>query len=291
MHHNTTALRKAAKWNRRLPWVGRLYRQRDRARMERDAALQAAQAAASQSSGGHFVLCESLGLSLLLDPRNLADRRVLETGTFEPEQQALCGAVLKHWQNTTGATACFVDVGTNWGLYSLQVAKNKLAQHVVALEPDPINRAHFAANMLLNNVVEDITLHPAAAWHSVGTVAFQNTSLKTGARDRGWAQVADVSTEQSHTTIDVPATTVDAVVPADATHVYLKIDTEGAEAQALQGASQTLQAKTVCLQIECEKANRAALAPFARAPWHKVGEYGVDVFYTNDAALAAVLKG
>jgi FkbM family methyltransferase len=120
------------------------------------------------------------------------------------------------------------DIGANVGVYTLlsSVLVGD-AGHVYAFEPSPQNldflRAHVARNRLSN-----VTVIEQAVGAAVGTVKFTSNRGLMGRID-------------DHGDITVPVTSIDAFVAAGhRPPTLMKIDVEGAEADALIGAERTL---------------------------------------------------
>jgi FkbM family methyltransferase len=177
-----------------------------------------------------------LQMKLDLDPTRPNERTVLEflnTGaSFEPDVANVFVRVLRE-----GDVA--VDVGANMGFLTVLAAMlvGPLG-HVVAFEPDAENLARLRANLALNNCTNVTTLEKAVT-NQVGEVEFFINSDNSGGNAL-WDPAQYPGNVKSLATpkrITVPATTLDAEweqlqlpVPK-----VIKIDTEGAEQQVLEG--------------------------------------------------------
>lgn len=167
------------------------------------------------------------------DLRDGTAREVCFTGRYEPQETALVAAILR-----PGAT--FVDVGANWGYFTLLAAQAVGAGgRVVCLEPDPRLFALLEANVAGNGFANVRAVRVAAAADS-GEVRLNgfdpaggNWGLtRIGGADDGGAtfsaRTASVDTELDDAGID----RVD----------LLKMDIEGAEDAALAGMAVGLRA-------------------------------------------------
>jgi FkbM family methyltransferase len=97
------------------------------------------------------------GFRFACDLRDLIAREVFFTGAYGPQETALLRAVLR-----PGST--FVDVGANWGYFTLLGAHLVGAGgRVAALEPDPRLFAMLAANLAANGLARVAALPVAAA--------------------------------------------------------------------------------------------------------------------------------
>jgi len=127
----------------------------------------------------------------------------------------------------------FYDIGANVGYYSLMAAKlSEPDGQVVAFEPLPRNVAYIHRHVALNKLQQRITVIEAAVSDHCGTAFFD----------------PDISTSKGHVAhegqLEVRLVCIDELVRAGEIPLpdVMKIDVEGAEAEVLRGALQTLQA-------------------------------------------------
>jgi len=210
------------------------------------------------------------GASFVCDLQDTISREVCFTGRYEPQETQLALGLLE-----SGMTV--VDVGANWGYFSLIAAHCVgSAGRVLALEPHPRLSSMLAENVATNRLSQ---IRPLAVAAGVGSgsrafVGFDerggNFGVSRAARDteRGDFECAtravdDLLDEHSIEVVDL-----------------VKIDIEGAEADAIAGMIRGLsQHRYRYALLECHPAELAALgkslqdclAPFARAGyrgWH-----------------------
>jgi len=136
----------------------------------------------------------------------------------------------------------FLDVGAYIGWYTIQAAKAVgPSGMVVALEPHAYNRNQLEENLALNGLV-DCRVLPMAAWS-------EGTEIGWHADDDVpvWSRVDRASHARS-----VQAVSIDSLVSeAGLTDVnWIKMDIEGAEIEALEGAKKTLERFRPVLFIE-----------------------------------------
>jgi tRNA G37 N-methylase Trm5 len=101
--------------------------------------------------GGGFFRC---------DLRDSIAREVCFTGRYEPQETALVRALL-------GPGMSFVDVGANWGYFTLLAAHQVgRSGRVISLEPDPRLFPVLADNIAVNHLSQVTALQVAAGSES-----------------------------------------------------------------------------------------------------------------------------
>ena len=153
---------------------------------------------------------------------------LLRQGYFEAHEQAFFYLYLR-----PGDT--FIDGGAHIGLYSVIAHRTMGGRGVIlAAEPNASTAAHLRTN-LESNGVTGVTVVPAALWKEPGRIGFVKEA-------QGRAAFAHVSFEPDQSGATVPAVTLDGLIAeAGLPRVALvKIDVEGAEPEALQGAAESI---------------------------------------------------
>lgn len=152
-------------------------------------------------------------------------------GDYEPWIQELLKAELCPGD-------CYYDVGAHYGFFCL-IATRFVGSTgtVVALEPDPQNAAILKAHVARNDL-DQIAVVEAAVWSGAGRVTFQQASE---ASNRTQGKVSSDGNGRS-AGISVPAVRLDDLVFAEGRRApdLIKMDVEGAEWEALQGARRLL---------------------------------------------------
>jgi FkbM family methyltransferase len=170
------------------------------------------------------------GYRFACDLRDLIAREVFYTGAYAPQETALLRALLR-----TGGT--FVDVGANWGYFTLLGAHAVGAGgRVAALEPDPRLFATLSANVAANGLAQVAAL-PVAAAERDGPL-----TLAGHAEDGGNWGVSSLVADGDGPRFRVRGRPVDAVLNELGIErvELLKMDIEGAEDAALRGMTKGL---------------------------------------------------
>jgi len=173
------------------------------------------------------------GLYLYIYPKNETSRAIFLTGCYEPNEFLWLESVLK-----PGNT--FVDVGANMGLYTLFAAAMLGPRGVVlAIEPSSRDFARLEAHVRLNNLTTAHLFRVAASDRRGEADLLVATEEKTGHNTLGAFAYASVVLQGRE---QVPLERLDDIVQKVGLQRVdvIKMDVEGAEYSALQGAVGTL---------------------------------------------------
>jgi FkbM family methyltransferase len=219
------------------------------------------------------VFTDRFDLRYLLFPADAVYESFLNDGYYERTEQSFCARYVK-----PGMTA--FDVGASHGFYTLLFAKLAGPELVHAFEPEERNFARLRMNLELNGL-ESVHASRLAAvdesrevelnvfspelygWHTLGQPAMEVEGLPVvpiaRQRVRG-VTLDDYCVEREIDRIDL-----------------LKLDVEGAELEALRGASRLLEEKRIgCLVFEISQAMVEGMS-------HKPAEI---LEFVRDAGLA-----
>lgn len=168
------------------------------------------------------------------DLRDALMREAFLTGRYEPQETALLQRLLR-----PGMT--FVDVGANWGYFTL-VGAHLVGStgRVISVEADARACRALRAN-LDRNRVRTVQLHHVAASDAPGVLSFQE--YDPAAADSGNFGVAlGTSTVAGRPRVEVAARALDDLLDeARIAHVdVMKMDIEGGEARAIAGLGRRL---------------------------------------------------
>jgi FkbM family methyltransferase len=166
-------------------------------------------------------------------------REVCLTGRYEPQETALLQRIL-------APGMVFVDVGANWGYFTLAAAHLVGPEgKVVAVEADPRACQTLRENAV-RNALDCVEVFEVAASDVAGTVRMQEYEASAGETGNfGLARTTTVVEHGRH--FEVQARPLDDVLDdAGVERVdLLKMDIEGAEGPALAGLARSLRSRRV----------------------------------------------
>ncbi|HBJ86507.1 MAG TPA: hypothetical protein DDZ88_22165 [Verrucomicrobiales bacterium] len=142
-----------------------------------------------------------------------------------------------------------LDVGANYGYFSLLWCGARCENQAAAIEASPANAGPLRHNVTLNRLEERISVREWAASNYEGCVTFNLGSHE----ETGWGGIATSASNVAPPTnaeagqnlmVTVPCHRLDAAFPEQEIAV-LKIDCEGADAWVIEGAAELLAGKRV----------------------------------------------
>lgn len=168
------------------------------------------------------------------------------TGVYESN---LTKKILAIKAETTGV---MVDVGANYGYYSLLWADNVRKNKTISFEASPKNLNALAHNIKLNNLGSQIILEKLAVSEKTGKLHFD-----MGPEDQtGWGGISFSANGIS--IIEVDAVSLDHYFDKINEQIQiLKIDTEGADYFVIKGAKDLIYQKKINNVFWEENINRA----------------------------------
>jgi FkbM family methyltransferase len=161
-----------------------------------------------------------------------------------------------HWEHETLAVYCrmalrarrVLDIGANTGTYSLIACAAHPDTRVTAFEPVPRIRAQLEASVALNGFGPRCEVRNDAVSDRCGTARFhvpaEALPTSSSLHPDGFRGL-----EGEH--IEVPLTTVDALLEPDDAVDLVKIDVEGFEHTVLAGMERTIAAHRPAIFLEC----------------------------------------
>ena len=172
------------------------------------------------------------GVKMRLSPHDEGHGCIAFTGFYE---LPLTRRVVKHAQKG----GLFVDVGANFGYFSLLWGAQKEGNRVIAFEASPRNYEAIEANISDAGFKKFIDLRRNAVGRESGIMNFSlGPSEQTG-----WGGIVLENNQQD--TVEVSVVRLDDILHNDDFVDVLKIDIEGADTWALMGAERLLRNKQV----------------------------------------------
>lgn len=142
----------------------------------------------------------------------------------------------------------FLDIGANIGTTSIYVAKNHKQMNVIAFEPDTDNFKILKSNCVLNEVENTVKCENCALSNKSGIQKFIYNKSNPGASHL----ISDI--ENNAGTSEVSAITLDEYIKTKNIPIdkicMIWIDTEGYEAEVIEGAQNLLRGRAVPLFME-----------------------------------------
>jgi FkbM family methyltransferase len=174
-----------------------------------------------------LVMCETRDkLRIWFSVRDTFVGFPVAVGVFERELQPVFEQFAKP------GVVC-LDIGANLGYYTVKMAS--LGATVYAFEPDPFNFHLLEKNVGENGLGGRVRLHRAACGSAAGLVSI---AREPGTANYGAVHVAGAGEQVS---AEVELVRVDVRVPQDVKVDFVKIDVEGFEPEALEGARAILE--------------------------------------------------
>ncbi len=211
---------------------------------------------------GKKLFADESGNQFLLDLDNYIDSLLFVKGGFESKEiEALAGCA------ADAGCQVFVDVGANFGLFTVAIGRKVWCREVHAFEPDPRNFAQLMANVFLNELCEKVTTYPVALSNEDGRAYLHRERAR-----RGWdfgkfnfgtsSIVPDESLGSSDATSFVEKRRMDGVLEPSGEAIAVKIDVEGHELEVLQGMKGMLERKRCILLLEVFPGRRDAVMSY-----------------------------
>jgi FkbM family methyltransferase len=172
------------------------------------------------------------GYEFLCNLRDTICREVCFTGRYEPQETAVVRSILR-------AGMSFVDVGANWGYFTLMAASLVgPSGRVLSLEPDPRLYPILQANINRNHL-EHVSALQVAAASEPGTLTL--AGYDEDGENFGISRIVATTEEAKHS-FNVGADSLDRILERQ--HLesadLMKMDIEGGEVFALPGLEESL---------------------------------------------------
>ena len=216
------------------------------------------------------------GIRYAIDYREPIMRTVLRRGYREPEQ-----IVFFFNEARARGASVFLDVGANFGYYSLLAARLGIFDEIHAFEPHPETYKRLLWHIKANNFDGAITPHNVAASDGVRQMRMQQ--VKGG--NSGILQVLADSPDDNAPpgTVVINAVPLDSALAFRGKNVCVKIDVEGHEMSALDGARELLAHNDSLLQIEISSTHAERIPAIVARGFSLIGYRDADFYFVREA--------
>ena len=192
------------------------------------------------------------GLSVEIDSRNVIHKFLVRDGRF-------AAPIYDEIVRSVGPDGVFVDVGANFGYFSVLAGTRTTAGHVLAVEANPAYARKLAEHVARNNST-GIEIFQVACWDEDGTLDL----FVAGIDNPGKTSLSSANAYSSEL-VRVPACPLDSIVEESGVDKVdlIKVDVEGAELHVLDGMQRTIERFRPRVIVEVED---TLLAQFSASP-------------------------
>lgn len=174
----------------------------------------------------------------------------------------------------------FIDVGANLGLYTIDLNRRLPPMETLAFEPLPDSYNQLCGNIFANGLSDLVRAERVALSDRSGEAVMQvdsDANIHSGLGDPGWNDKSKFDRE-----IRVPLARFDDLYAFENRRIFLKMDVEGHELQALAGMRNLLTRNKASLQIECGDPHLDRLvALMTEFGYRATGAVAYDRFFSN----------
>ena len=205
-----------------------------------------------------------------LDLRYLVDRRFF-LYDYDAKNIEILNKYIQNYE-----TGYFLDIGSCWGLYSLQIAKKNPRIKVLSFDvfEQNINRIK---KMSLKNNVQNIETYNIAVGSEESEVEFSVDEEFSPNYSKDLNGKFKIKVEQKK---------IDTILVIRNQKIAIKIDVERSEMDVLRGSKELLEGNDCLIQLECENENQKEVLEFLS----KIGYAKLDLKGDNDDLYFANFK-
>lgn len=207
--------------------------------------------------------------------------QLLNASAFDPQEVQLALQLLEARKNNFGPGVVALDCGANIGVHTIEWARHMHGWgEVVAFEAQERVFYALAGNIVMNNC-----FNARAVWAAVGASegeigvpipdyfvpsSFGSLEIRSKPKTEFIGQAIDYSKLQMTRMLTIDGLGLKRLD-------FLKIDIEGMEMEALQGARQTIETARPCLMVEKIKSDEAAISDLLQSLGYQVFPAGLNL--------------
>ncbi len=224
--------------------------------------------------------------------------QILETAEFDPTEVKLAVQLLSLRRQHHGDGVVAIDCGANIGVHTIEWAAAMTNWgSVLAVEAQERIYYALAGNIAINNCFNAIAIH-AAVSSETGIMTIPNPNYLVPSsfgslelRQRGNNEFIGQPINYAENTVNVRKLAIDefGLPRVD----FIKLDVEGMEMEAIEGASKTIEASRPILLIERIKADAGQLRGWLEARGYTFMDAGINLLaiHSSDKTSSSVRQG
>ncbi|WP_257166732.1 FkbM family methyltransferase [Bradyrhizobium sp. SRS-191] len=222
--------------------------------------------------------------------------QILQTGAFDPAEVSLAVRLLHVRRKHHGDGAVAIDCGANIGVHTIEWAKAMNGWgSVLSIEAQERIYYALAGNIAINNCFNAIAIHAAVSSES-GVLNIPSPNYLTPSSFGSLELRQRPNTEFIGQAIDYANDTVEVrKLPLDDFNLprcdLIKLDVEGMEIEALEGAAATIERCTPIMMIEKIKTDANQLRQWLERRGYKTVDADINMvaIHSRDKALADII--
>ena len=222
--------------------------------------------------------------------------QILNTAQFDPEEVKMAVQLLQIRRKHHGDGVIAIDGGANIGVHTVEWAKAMTGWgSVLAVEAQERIYYALAGNVAINNCFNATVINAAISSES-GTLQIPNPNYflpssfgSLELRQRAGNEFIGQQIDYANNTVIVRKVTIDEINLPRVD--FIKLDIEGMEMEALEGARQTIDRSVPILLIERIKADGAQLTQWLEGRGYQVMQVGINLLavHKTDKTLAEIV--
>jgi FkbM family methyltransferase len=222
--------------------------------------------------------------------------QILNTAQFDPEEIKMAVQLLQIRRKHHGDGVIAIDGGANIGVHTVEWAKAMTGWgSVLAVEAQERIYYALAGNVAINNCFNATVINAAISSES-GTLQIPNPNYflpssfgSLELRQRAGNEFIGQQIDYANNTVIVRKVTIDEINLPRVD--FIKLDIEGMEMEALEGARQTIDRSVPILLIERIKADGAQLTQWLEGRGYQVMQVGINLVavHKTDKTLAEIV--